>query len=347
MSSLTPLPAEATDGLALALIGSSNTPLLLMSADMDVVAASRSFCREFRIEEASARGKPLFSLGDGEWDVPQLRTLLKSTLAGDFNVPIYEMDLVRAGQPVLRLAINVRKLDFADAGASRLMVTVSDMTAARDTEQRYADTLREKDDRLRDDAILLKQLGGRVANSLQIIASVLLQSAQRVASDETRGHLYDAHHRVLSVAAVQKQLSVTQTGEVHLDTYLNDLCDSLGASMIRDANQVSLTVKIDNGVTTPEGSVSLGLIVTELVINALKHAFPDHRKGKILVSYHRKGDAWTLAVADDGVGLPDGEDFAQNGGLGSSLVAALANQLEARVEATNANPGTLISIVHP
>ena len=48
-----------------------------------------------------------------------------------------------------------------------------------------------------------------------------------------------------------------------------------------------------------------------------------------------------------GVGLPDGEDFAQNGGLGSSLVAALANQLEARVEATNANPGTLISIVHP
>jgi two-component sensor histidine kinase len=115
--------------------------------------------------------------------------------------------------------------------------------------------------------------------------------------------------------------------------------------MIRDANQVSLTVKIDNGVTTPEGSVSLGLIVTELVINALKHAFPDHRKGKILVSYHRDGDAWTLSVADDGVGIPEGVDF-KNGGLGSSLVEALANQLDARVEATNANPGTLVSIIH-
>ena len=160
MSSFTPVAAEATDGLALALVGSSNTPLLLMSADMDVVAASRSFCREFRIEEASTRGRPLFSLGDGEWDVPQLRTLLKSTLTGDFNVPIYEMDLVRKGQAVRRLEINARKLDFADAGNSRLMVTVSDVTAAREVEQRHAASLREKDDRLRDNAILLKELAG-------------------------------------------------------------------------------------------------------------------------------------------------------------------------------------------
>jgi two-component sensor histidine kinase len=175
---------------------------------------------------------------------------------------------------------------------------------------------------------------------------VLLQSAQRVASDETRGHLYDAHNRVNAVAAVQKQLSVAATGAVHLDTYLTDLCDSLGASMIRDANQVSLTVEVDSAVTTPDGSVSLGLIVTELVINALKHAFPDHRAGKIHVSYRRKGEAWTLAVADDGVGMPAGEDFAKKGGLGSSLVTALANQLQARVVMTNANPGTSVSIIH-
>jgi two-component sensor histidine kinase len=346
MSSLTPVPAEATDGLAFALVASSDTPLLLMSADLGVVAASKSFCQQFRIDESSTRGRPLFSLGEGEWDVLQLRTLLTSTLAGDFTVPVYEMDLVRKGQAVRRLAINARKLDFADAGDSRLMVTLSDVTAAREAEQRHAASMREKDDRLRDDAILLKELGGRVANSLQIIASVLLQSAQRVASDETRSHLYDAHNRVLSVAAVQKQLSVTTSGVVHLDTYLTDLCDSLGASMIRDPGQVSLTVKVDSAVTTPEGSVSLGLIVTELVINALKHAFPDHREGKILVSYRREGDAWTLAVADDGVGVPDGYDFAKQGGLGSSLVEALANQLSARVELTNAHPGTSVSIVH-
>jgi hypothetical protein len=81
--SLTPAPAEATGGLALALVASSDTPLLLMSGDVGVVAASRSFCQAFRIDEASTRGHPLFSLGAGEWDVPQLRMLLKNTLAGE------------------------------------------------------------------------------------------------------------------------------------------------------------------------------------------------------------------------------------------------------------------------
>jgi two-component system, sensor histidine kinase PdtaS len=346
MSALRRLPAEATDSLAMALVRSSSTPLLLMSGDMGVVAASASFCEAYRVDEASARGQALFSLGDGEWDVPQLRTLLKSTLAGTFDAPVYEMDLVRKGQRVRRLAIGARKLDFADSGDSRLMVVVSDVTAARDVEKRHAESLREKDDRLRADAALLKELGGRVANSLQIIASVLLQSAQRVASDETRGHLYNAHNRVLSVAAVQRQLSVTESGVVHLDTYLNDLCDSLGASMIRDAGQTSLEVKVDDAVTTAEGSVSLGLIVTELVINALKHAFPDHQKGKIVVDYRYKGDGWKLSIADDGVGMPKG-DPAGKAGLGSSLVEALVNQLKARVEITNANPGTLVSVSHP
>jgi len=345
MSALTPAPAEARDSLALALVTSSNAPILLMSADMGVVAASRSFCEAFRIDEASTRGRSLFALGDGEWDVAQLRSLLKSTLAGDLDVPAYEMDLVRKGQGVRRLSIRASKLDFADAGNSRLMVAVSDVTASRDAEKRHADSLREKDDRLRDDAILLKELGGRVANSLQIISSVLLQSAQRVASDETRGHLYDAHNRVLSVAAVQRQLSVTQSGAVHLDTYFNDLCESLAASMIRDAHQISLEAKVDDTVTTAETSVCLGLIATELTINALKHAFPHHRKGKIVVNYHREGDTWTLAVADDGVGMRDGE-FPGKGGLGSSLVEALANRLNARINVSSADPGAVVSIVH-
>jgi two-component sensor histidine kinase len=341
-----PILAEAADSLAVALVSSSDTPLLLMSGDMGVVAASRSFCQTFQIDEAATRGRPLFALGDGEWDVPQLRALLANTLAGGPDAPVYEMDLVRRGQGVRRLAINARKLEFADSGDSRLMVAVSDVTAARGAEQGYADSLRQKDDRYRDDAVLLKELGGLVANSLQVIAGVLLHSAQRVASDETRGHLYDAHNRVMSVAAVQKLVSVTESGVVRLETYLNDLCESLGASMIRDPNRVSLEAQVDSATTTAEGAVSLGLIVTELVINALRHAFPDHRKGKILVSYRCEGDSWTLSVADDGVGFPEGA-ARQGGGFAGSPVEALANQLNARVELANANPGTRVSLVHP
>jgi two-component sensor histidine kinase len=124
-----------------------------------------------------------------------------------------------------------------------------------------------------------------IANSLQIIASVLMQNARKVQSDESRSHLFDAHQRVMSVAAIQQQLAASQVGEVELRPYFKALCNSIGASMIRDHNQLSLDVSVDDSVTPADISVSLGLIVTELVINALKHAFPQDRQGKINVDY--------------------------------------------------------------
>jgi two-component sensor histidine kinase len=85
--------------------------------------------------------------------------------------------------------------------------------------------------------------------------------------------------------------------------------------------------------------------VTELVINALKHAFPDDRSGKIHVDYSSRGPNWTLSVGDNGVGMPAASENTK-GGLGTSIVLALANQLSARVDVTGASPGTNVSIAH-
>ena len=93
-------------------------------------------------------------------------------------------------------------------------------------------------------------------------------------------------------------------------------------------------------------SVSLGLIVTELVINALKHAFPDHRDGRIEVKYDSQGDDWTLSVGDDRVGMPQDPASAKSG-LGTSIVEALAKQLDAHVVVSDVAPGTEVSIIHP
>jgi two-component sensor histidine kinase len=324
--------------LALAVIASSTTPLLLLDDDLAVIAASRSFCRAFQIDLASAPGRQLSELGTGEWNVSQLRVLLRATLAGHADIEAYEMDLVRQrGQP-RRLVISAQMLDYGDAEHVRLLLSVTDVTDARMAEK-------HKDDLLREKAILLQELQHRVANSLQIIASVLLQSARRAPSDDTRNHLYDAHQRVMSVAAVQKQLAASRLGEVGLRTYFAELCQSLSASMIRDHDQLSLEVSADESVASADVSVSLGLIVTELVINALKHAFPGRRSGKIIVGYRSAGPAWTLSVGDNGVGMP--KDLASaRPGLGTSIVAALAQQLEARVQVADANPGTSVAIVH-
>jgi two-component sensor histidine kinase len=220
----------------------------------------------------------------------------------------------------------------------RILLGVADVTDAR-----AADKL--KDDLLREKAILLQEVQHRVANSLQIIASVILQSARKTQSDETRSSLKDAHSRVMSVATLQHQLAASRIGDVELAPYFIQICRSVGASMIHDPDRLSLDVDCDEASVPAEISVSLGLIITELVINSLKHAYPGGRKGRITVSYRVTGPNWTLAVADDGVGMPKDAASAMPG-LGTSIVEALARQLKARVKVAAGRPGNIVSIIH-
>ena len=338
MAIRTPLHPDASHDLAMAIVASSEAPLLLLDGDLIIVAASASFCRAFQIDPATVADRPIFELGAGEWDVRQLRSLLNATRSGNSVIEAYEMDLVRDDQTPRRLLISARRLEFGDADNTRLLVTISDVTEARIAEKL-------KDDLLREKAILLQEVQHRVANSLQIIASVLLQSARRVQSDETRVHLHDAHHRVMSIATVQKQLAASRLGDVELGPYFTQLCESLGASMISDHDRLSIEVTSDKSQVHADISVSLGLIVTELVINALKHAFPAGRHGKITVDYHARGPNWTLSVGDDGVGMAENPAHATPG-LGTSIIEALAKQLQARVQVSNAKPGTSVAIIH-
>lgn len=324
--------------LMLAVIGSSDAPLVLLDGNLKVIAASASFCRVFQIDPASVPGKRIAALGQGEWDVPQLNSLLEGTASGAAEVHAYEFDLNRDGQESRLLVLNAHKLDYNDKEQIRVLLAVADVTEARASEK-LKDTL------LREKAILLQEVQHRVANSLQIIASILMQSARKVQSDETRGHLRDAHSRLMSIAAVQQHLAASRLGKVELRPYLVQLCKSLGASMIHDPKLLSIEVGVDESVTDAEISVSLGLIVTELVINALKHAFPGHRAGKIVVDYASHGPNWTMSVSDNGIGMPADSEGAKPG-LGTNIVEALAKRLDAEVQVASADFGTAVSIVH-
>ena len=322
----------------MAVIASSRAPLLLLDADLRVVAASHSFCGAFGCDPDTIKGQTLAKIGDGEWDLPKIYSLLRATLAGNDPIDAYEMDLSRPGHSPVHLVLNALKLDYGHPDQPRVLLTITDVTAAL-----LAAKL--KDDMLQEKRILLQELQHRVANSLQIIASVLMQSARRVQSEETRLHLHDAHHRVMSIATLQKQLAVTSSDKVELRKYLNDLCGSVGASMIDDQDRIALTATADDTVTSANVSVSLGLIVTELVINAIKHAFPGRmQKGTIKVDYLARDKGWALTVSDDGIGLEHGA--AVKPGLGTGIVAALSRQLEATVERSDRHPGTKVSIVH-
>lgn len=309
---------------------------MLLDGNLLVVAASGSFCRSFGLDPRVVPGCSLFELGEGEWNRPQLRALLRATASGSAEIEAYEMDLIRPGEATRCLHIHAHVLENTGSDRPKMVMAVADIT-----DERAA--VRLKDNLVREKQILFDELQHRVANSLQIIASVLMQSARKVQSEETRLHLTDAHHRVMSIATLQRQLAMSKVGDVALKPYLTELCASIAASMIPDTGVISLDVTSDDSHTNADISVSLGLIVTELVINALKHAFPDGRIGKIVVDYKAANDRWALSVNDDGVGMPIGDATAKPG-LGTGIVEALARQLEAVVTVTDAKPGTAVRV---
>jgi len=336
MSAHLQLQSERANSLTLAVVAASQAPLLLLDADLTIVMASRSFCRSFQIDPVDVEGHQFVELGAGEWKAPQLTSLLKATASGHAEVKDYEFDFKREGHEDRRLVASAKKLDYADAGNVRILLALSDVTEMRISEKLKNDLLQEK-------AVLVHELQHRVANSLQIVASVLMQSARKTQSEETRIHLYDAHQRVMSVAAMQKQLAASSTTDVELRPYLTALCRSIGASMIQDRNRLSLEVRSDESKVSSEVSVSMGLIVTELVINALKHAFPKNRPGKIVVDYHTDGAAWTLSVVDNGIGMPKGAETPK-AGLGTSIIQALTQQLQAHIKVADSKPGTSVCV---
>src|SRR6478609_5005174 len=108
----------------------------------------------------------------------------------------------------------------------------------------------------------------------------------------------------MSVATVQQQLRASGLNEsIEIGPYLSKLCDSLAKSMVGDRRPISIKVQATSGAATSSEAVSIGLIVTELVINALKHAFTSGETGEILVSYAAPETGWRLSVSDNGSGL--------------------------------------------
>lgn len=327
--------------LAQAIVDTIREPLLVLDAELRVVAASRSFYSTFKVAREVTDGRLLYELGDGQWRLPALREQLEriATEGGVLDGHEVEGDFPLIGLRIMLL--NARRVHFEAGARSAVLLAIEDVTERRAVERQRDDLIREKD-------LLLQEMQHRVANSLQIIASILLIKARTVTSEEIRTHLHDAHDRVLAVAAVQKHLHATVGAKaIELRPYLLELCKSLADSMISESQTIAVDVSADEGRASSSDAVSLGLIVTELMINALKHAFPVKKPGCcITVRFETNASGWRLSVSDNGVGKLDENSPLARVGLGTSIVAALAEQLHAQLDTTANASGTSVSVTH-
>ena len=332
--------AEAC-AVAQCIVDTVREPVLVLDKGLRVIAASRSFYSKFKVSPEDTQGRLLYALGDGQWNIPKLRVLMEQIIPEHGVMEGYEVEHHFSELGHRTMCLNARRAFYEGGGPETIVLGLEDVTTRRRLE-------REKDELLRKKDVLLAEIQHRIANSLQIIASIILLKARTVNSEETRVHLHDAHKRVISMAAVQEQLHTCGVvGLIEVVPYLSRLCQTLTASMIGDNRPVTIEVAGEGGNATTRQAESLGLITTELVMNALKHAFPTNKiDGRITIAYDVDGTNWKLSVADNGVGRPNGVFAQEKTGLGTGIVKALAQQLSAIVETSASAAGTTVSITH-
>jgi two-component sensor histidine kinase len=208
----------------------------------------------------------------------------------------------------------------------------AEVHASRD---RYAALAAERE-------VLLREVNHRVGNSLQIIASLLHLQANSAAQDDVKAALTNAMGRVAAVAQVHRRLYTSHDlKSVLLNQYLDALLEDLRRSA--EGNKMSrLTLKADPIEIDPDRAVAIGIIVNELVMNAVKYAYPDCA-GPIHVELGAKGEDLVLLISDDGVGL-NGKSDPRSTGMGQRIVTAMASKLEATVERDPNHAGTRIVV---
>jgi two-component sensor histidine kinase len=226
-------------------------------------------------------------------------------------------------------------------GANRMAVFFQDITERKRGEDAIRASLQEK-------TVLLKEVHHRVKNNLQTVTSLLNLQAVRTKNQTALDTLQETGNRVRSMALLHETLYRSETlGRVNFGNYIENICGHLFCSYGPKAAHIKLETHLEEVSVDLDQAVSCGLIINELVSNALKHAFPDGRAGRIMVELKMAPEKQiVLNVADDGVGIPPGADIHQTGTLGHQLVFMLAEKLHGTVEVIREH-GTTFRIVFP
>ncbi len=195
---------NAADACALAqgIVDTVRDPIIVLDTGLRVIAASRSFYSAFAVSPEETQGKLLYALGDGQWDIPKLRLLLEKIIPEHGVMEDYEVEHEFPDRGHRTMYLNARQLFYEGGAAPTILLGIEDVT-----ERRMLDL--QKDDHLKKKDILLDEIRHRIANSLQIIAGIILMKAKVVSSEESRLLLKDTHDRVISIATVQQQLTAS------------------------------------------------------------------------------------------------------------------------------------------
>ena len=312
--------------------------LLVLEPDLTILFANHSFCSTFAVAPEAIIGRKFYEIGNGQWDIPKLRSALETIVSGPTTIEAFEVEHLfpAIGQRVMLL--NARRIYRPGNNMKQILLAIEDVTQRVRLEREHA-VAHEHIGRL------MQELTHRVKNSLQSIASMVRIEARSHKSGEGRAALERVSNRIEALGQLYSKLSKSNTVEaVDVATYLDDLCHDLVASVNNGIMAISLKTDIESALLPTDQAIPIGLIVNELVTNAIKYAFAPNTKGMVLVTFKREPGRLRLTVADDGKGF---DPQRADSGLGGRLIEGFAQQLGGQLERESGSQGTTVCLILP
>src|SRR5450756_506104 len=227
-------------------------------------------------------GRKLYELGNEEWDIPKLRIALETIIYGERSFEGFEVEqfFPSIGQRVM--CLNARKVYRPGNKIQLILLAIEDVTERVRLEREHA----AAHERI---AVLLQELGHRIKNSLQIIVSMVSLEARNQKSGEGKAALERVSHRIAALGRLYSMLGETNSvEEVNAAIYLEVLCRDLIESVQKEnGTSIALKTDIESEPLPVDRAIPLGLIVNELVTNAVKYAFPSETRGTLAVTLKR------------------------------------------------------------
>ena len=247
-----------------------------------------------------------------------------------------ETFLMRQDNSQINVEINISLVRFSDD--AYMVMVARDITERKEFENALKSSLKEKE-------VLIREIHHRVKNNMQIISSLLNLQKQYVNDEEAVNVLLESQNRVKSMAMIHEKLYKTNNfSEINFGDYIKSLVDDLFRSYGADPVQIKKKMIFDEIMLGLETAIPCGLIISELVTNTLKYAFPNHMEGEFRIEMYEIEGLYHLIISDNGVGMPPDINFDKTETLGLILVNTLVNQLEGTVQ-LESNNGTQFKIV--
>ena len=215
---------------------------------------------------------------------------------------------------------------------------ITDISNIKDAKDKIKASLKEKE-------LLLKEIHHRVKNNMQIISSLLSLQKHYTDDEEAIEVLIESQNRVKTMAMIHEKLYQSENfTHIHFDDYIERLVKDMFYSYDIKPERIKLSLDIEEVKLNIETAIPCGLIISELVSNSLKYAFPTRKKGEIHISLKQIGDKYELVIGEDGIGFPKNIDFKKTDSLGLQLVNSLVSQLDGSIK-LDTSCGTEFTII--